>query len=985
MLIATQAKSITGTQKYFDKVLTQGDYYLGQEVNGAWRGLGAELLGLEEGETVTREQFSHLLAGLHPTTGKKLVQRLRKDRRPGVDFTYSVPKSVSIAWAVKKDERILDALREAVHETMARDVEPRMCRRVRAGDKAATKERKRTGKLIYADFLHKTSRPVEGKTDPHLHIHAFCLNWTHDDGKHYAAEMEEIIRSRPYLQAAFEARLAKKLQTFGYNVTATQYTQSGKQKRGWEIAGIERATIEKFSQRTQQVEAYALEHGITEEAAKAKLGLKTREKKDQGASVETLREDWQSRLTEQEREQIESLGKGAIGEEGAAERIERTREALQYALDHHLYRQSTVEKQAVIATALERGLTLSPEMVAAELDRKEVIQGERDIRGAKRQYVTTPEVLQAEQRMIEYARSGRGTRHPITQEEITFKREWLNDQQKEAVRHVLRSRDTVTGVMGGAGTGKSSLMQEAADAIHKRGKQLFVFAPSTGAKEVLEEKGFERAQTVEHLLRNDKLHPELKDQVLWVDEAGLLDTRSMLGVFDIAKQQNARVVLSGDTRQHSSPRRGEAARLLEQEAGLSVARVEKIQRQKGRYKEAIELISRGHEVVDKKRNLTGLAAGFDLLDQLGKVKEVNPEDRHAMLAEEYLKAKGKEKPLVVSPTHAEGRSVTRYIRDGLRERGAIGKEERELVQLKSLNLTEAERKTPESYRQPSLVVQFHQNVKGGYVRGERYRVEVDRAGQVALSPMSGGPKKPVPIETPGRFEVYREEKLGLAIGDKVRFSLGGTGLDNKRKISNGRIDEVAGFDKQGNLKLKSGLTVAKGYGHLDHGFVITSQTAQGKDAKKAIAAMGSQSLPAINAKQLYVTASRGKQDVTLYVDDKQAVRRAIQATGGQFSATEMVKEQQLTTQQTQHRAQEPTQKPQKSRPLERTATATPVKRTQPGSSPQPRHGRRRQSVIERAQAWWAKRGADRGMTAANKPGATNPATRYQNKPQPGRS
>ncbi|MCA9232958.1 MAG: relaxase domain-containing protein [Planctomycetales bacterium] len=958
MLIATQAKSITGTLKYFDKVLTQGDYYLGQEVNGAWRGLGAELLGLEEGATVTREEFSNLLAGLHPTTGKKLVQRLRKDRRPGVDFTYSVPKSVSIAWAVKKDERILEALREAVHETMARDVEPLMCRRVRDGGKAATKDRKRTGKLIYADFLHKTSRPVEGKTDPHLHIHAFCLNWTYDEGKHYAAEMEEIVRSRPYLQAAFEARLAGKLNQLGYSVEATEYTQGGKRKQGWEIAGISRTTIETFSNRTKQVEAYALEHGITDEATKATLGVRTREKKDKGASIEQLREQWQARLTPEERTTLEQLGRGAIGREAEAARTERTRAALQYALDHHLYRQSTVEKQTVIATALERGLTLSPEEVSQALDREEIIQGELDIRGAKRQYVTTPEVLQSEERMIAYVREGRGTRRPIAKKDHHFQREWLNEQQKEAVRHVLNSRDAVTGVMGGAGTGKSSLMQEAAEAIAGCGKQLFVFAPSTGAKEVLEEKGFEQAQTVEHLLRNKKLHTKLKDQVLWVDEVGLLDTRSMLGVFDIAKAQNARVVVSGDTRQHSSPRRGEAARLLQQEAGLSVARVEQIQRQKGRYKEAIEMISRGDEIVDRKRNLTGLVAGFDLLDKLGKVKEVSADDRHAMLAQEYLKASGNEAPLVVSPTHAEGNAVTRHIRDGLREQGAIGEEERELMQLKSLSLTDAERRVHEIYHQPDLVVQFHQNVKGGYVRGERYRVTIDKQGQAALEPLQGGPTKPIPIDTPDRFDVYREEKLGLAVGDKVRFSLGGTGIDNKQRISNGRIDEVAGFDKKGNLKLKSGMTVAKDYGHLDYGFVITSQTAQGKDAKKAIAAMGSQSLPAINAKQLYVTASRGKDDITLYVDDKAAVRRAIQGSGQQLSATEMVKDGQVTQQQAL----------QQRLPLRASQSA-----------------KRRRSTLKRSREWWQQHNSGRSGKSTQQNGFSSLLTQKQHAPKLGRS
>jgi len=251
MLIATQATSIEGTAKYFDTVLTQGDYYTGAEISGTWNGKGADLLGLGAGTEVTKEQFKSLLAGKHPITGKQLAQRIRKDRRPGVDLTFSVPKSVSLAWAINQDEAILDALREAVKETMAKDVEPLMCRRVRDGKNAATKQRKKTGNLIYADFLHKTSRPVDGQVDPHLHIHAFVMNHTTDGNKHYAAELEEIIRERPSLQAKFEARLARRLKlVHGYEVEKVQYLQSGRLKSGWEIKGIERSTIEKQPNRT---------------------------------------------------------------------------------------------------------------------------------------------------------------------------------------------------------------------------------------------------------------------------------------------------------------------------------------------------------------------------------------------------------------------------------------------------------------------------------------------------------------------------------------------------------------------------------------------------------------------------------------------------------------------------------------------------------------------------------------------------------------
>lgn len=891
MLIATQAKSIEGTEKYFDTVLTQGDYYTGAEINGTWNGKAADLLGLGVGTDVTKAQFKALLAGKHPITGQKLAQRVRQDRRPGVDLTFSVPKSVSLVWAINQDEAILDALREAVKETMTKDVEPLICRRVRQGKKADSMDRVKTGNLVYADFLHKTSRPVDGQVDPHLHIHAFVMNYTSDGGKHYAAELEEIFRERPSLQAKFEARLARRLkQQLGYRVEKVRFSQSGRSKTGWEIQGVSRATIEKFSSRTEQVEAYAIEHGITDASAKGKLGLKTREKKDKGISVDELRQQWKARLTPAEKATFATL-KGVAIEEGQGEsEASQVAAAVKFALDHHLYRQSTVERHVVVGTALEYGLTITPEQVEAALQSDDIIHRSQDVRGAKRDYLTTWQVLEAESRMISFAKEGRGTRMTIARDEHIFAREWLNEQQKEAVRHVLFSRDTVTAVLGGAGTGKSSLMEEAAEAIRSNGKEVFVFAPSSGAREVLEEKGFRNAQTVEHLLRNEKLHPELKDQVLWIDEAGLLDVRSMNAVFEIAKQQNARIVLSGDTRQHASPRRGEALRLLQSEAGLNVARVEKIQRQKGAYKQAVEYISQGHSIVDTTKGLSGLLAGFDLLDRLGKIKEIASSDRHEHLASEYVANHKQRSLLVVAPTHGEGEAVTKHIREQLRMAGAIGGEEREFSKLKSLNLSKAEKREAAFYDQERMIVEFHQNVKGGYKRGARYRVGRDAEGAIALKPLQGGALQPVPFEAADRFEVYQETTARFAIGDKIRFSLGGKAADVKRQISNGRLDEIERFEKNGDIRLVSGMTVSQKYGHWDFGYVVTSHASQGKDRQVAIASISSQSLAAVNAKQFYVTVSRGREDVTIYVDDKQAVRRAIQQAGEQLSATELMRE-----------------------------------------------------------------------------------------------
>ncbi|WP_437207109.1 MobF family relaxase [Planctomicrobium sp. SH664] len=890
MLMATQGTNVAATRQYFETVLTQGDYYLGQEVGGQWHGQGALLLGLDQGTTVTREQFASLLAGKHPVTGINLTQRNRADRRPGVDLTFSVPKSVSLAWGILQDERIVDALKKAVHDTMERDVEPLMMRRVRDNGRANTSDRTKTGKLIYADFLHKTSRPVEGKPDPHLHIHAFVINWTEQDGKHYAGEFEEIIRQRPSLQAKFEARLARTLEReLGYRVERTQFRQSGRLKSGWEISGISRETIEKFSRRTEQVEEFAQLHGITNAAEKGRLGKKTREKKDAGTSIDQLRDEWLSRLNDQERETFGGLvGKGFSKEQVNEHQL--AEKSLQFALEHHLFRQSTVERHQVIGTALEQGVTVSPEQMEQAFDKLQVIQRKRNVDGADRELVTTKEILTAEQEMIAFARDGRGTRKAIGHREYEFSRDWLNEQQKDAVRHVLTSRDTVTAITGGAGTGKTSLMQEAVEAVWSNGNVVHVFAPSTGARDVLQEKGFQHAQTVEHLLRNDNLQQLVKNQVLWIDEAGLLDLRSMCTLFRIAKEQNARVILSGDTRQHASPRRGEALRLLEKEAGLNIARVETIQRQKGDYQQAVKLISQGHEV-DQQTGKTGLLAGFDLLDQLGKIKEVSPEQLPTMAAEQALTARDQGKStLVVAPTHKEGRDVTAQIRDGLRQRGVLSEDEQSVKQLVSLNLSEAQKGEPVTYLdQDNLIVQFHQNVVGGFNRGERWRVAGVFDGRVELTSLNSTDRKFLPADVADRFEVYRETELKLSIGDQVRFTLGGTAHDSQRRIANGRLDEIKEIDPEGHLILKSGMTVHRDYGHLDLGYVITSHASQGKDRNIAIAAMGSDSLPAINAKQFYVTVSRGSEDVAIYVDNKARIRRAIERSGEQLSATELVK------------------------------------------------------------------------------------------------
>ncbi len=208
MLRVTESQNAEAAKQYFGKGMVRSDYYIdGQEIAGVWGGKAAEQLGLS-GEVEQQDYFA-VVDNLHPATGEQLTPRQKDNRRAGYDFTFSAPKSVSVLYELSKDERILTAFRESGAETM-REIEREMKTRVRKGGRD---ENRITGNMVWAEFVHFTSRPVDCTPDPHLHSHNFVPNvtWDEEERRWKAGQFGELKHDAGYFEAAFDARLARKL------------------------------------------------------------------------------------------------------------------------------------------------------------------------------------------------------------------------------------------------------------------------------------------------------------------------------------------------------------------------------------------------------------------------------------------------------------------------------------------------------------------------------------------------------------------------------------------------------------------------------------------------------------------------------------------------------------------------------------------------------------------------------------------------------
>jgi len=896
MLRISKALSASQAQTYHAREFTspeQSYWSRGQEVPGEWQGQLAERFGLSG--SVGAEEFARLSEGQHPVTGDQLVQHRQAyeyqnadgktiksvEHRAGWDATFSAPKSISLTALVGGDERIREAHRQAV-TTALTELERYTQARIGGNNPAET-----TGQFIAAKFEHDTARPVDGYAAPQLHTHAVLFNVTErGDGQTRALQERGLFDSQQFATAVYQSELTYRLSNLGYEIEAGR---SGAP----EIKGYSQEYLDASSQRSQQIRDRMEQSGFHGHEAAEIAAYSTRDKKLIQSPVEVLAAHRQ--LAAEFGNQADRIvAEARVRSQGqAAERVPETlqrvaQEAVTFARDRSFEREAVTDERDIFRDALRRGMS---ETTFAEVRARfaaRIASGEFQIMPEQKhdtgRQFTTSDTIQAEKEVLRRMQQGQNRAEPILpiQDAVkhTGKYKILNTAQRRAAEEILTSRDTVQGLQGFAGVGKTTALKTVREAAEQRGYVVEGFAPTSRAAHQLRDAGI-AADTLQGFLARAK-QPTPERHLYMVDESSLASTQQMR---DFLRKLDSRdrVLLIGDIRQHQGVEAGKPFEQLVQ-AGMKTAQLDQIVRQKDpELLRAVEHLSRG-EVTE----------GISLLEQQGRVTEVaDPQKRIAAIARSY--AAHPENTIVVSPDNASRRQINQAVRTELQTLGKVQSEDRTLrVLAPRSDMTGADRTWAARYDVGDML-HYQRGSKDLGIESHSY------AGVIAVQPKDNlltvrKPDGEHVTYNPARLRginAYREIEREFAVGERLMF----TAPQRELGVANrdlGTIERI-GQDGQLAVRLDSGKSVtfdANEMRHFDHGYAVTSHSSQGLTAERVIVNIDTNIHPElINNRFAYVSISRASHDAQIYTNDAASLAESLSRDVSKASAIDFSKGQ----------------------------------------------------------------------------------------------
>ncbi len=905
-----------------------------------WHGRGAASLGLEG--AVTQSAFAQMLKGELPN-GDRLGRMVEGEWKhfPGVDLTFSAPKSLSLLAYIGGDTRLLEANRQAVKSTLDWVEKNMLVTRVKEQGEVS---QVRTNSLVAAMFPHSTSRTF----DPQAHIHAIVMNVTErPDGTWASVHNPPLWQDSMLIGRIYRSFLAGNVQALGYDITMKH--RDGR----FEINGVDGTAIDEFSGRSKQIDT--LFSSFTHQNTKTRDIAAVMSRSHKGAmNWNSLLDEWHGRagainfspekivdtsierLSEKESVQpTKALDDIFTSKPSLMDRIKdffvrsredekvttdpyalwdrdapddriRNRSAVSYALRVLSEREASFRENDIRSEALNvriKGLDITG--VDAEIEALKQEGLILDGQGKYADMVTTRQALDLEQATIGQLRTAQAGGKPFfshTDANAAIAHHDLNDRQADAGVAILSSSSRVIGVQGYAGTGKTRMLRSVADILEGAGKTFMGFAPTNSAREVLREETGVQAETIQYFLKQydgvakDRATPkglatmreDYKDTTLVVDEASMLSSRQMHDLLKISNQLDIpKLVLVGDTKQLAAIEAGKPFKAL-QEQGMETQTLDILLRQKDEnLKGAVQ------DIIDDR-----VVDSFDRLrdtiievPQDGQDKETGQSLSEAVVDLWTSKSEEvREGTLVIAASNRLRKEMNEGIRQQLKSEGRITGPEMVQSILENRHLTREENRYAATYDEENRVM-FHRDVPSLEIEnGSLWTVTKvdDEKETLHLKGREGNEQlfRPdlIPADEDRNFlSVFEQTEITLGAGDKVRW----TSNDKEQGVINGQTATLVSItDETITMKMKDGEERAFDrtdpiLHHLDHGYALTAYASQGTTFDRVIAVLDSSEKMLTNRQTFYVEISRAREHVDLVVDSKQNVMDELTQRGGE--------------------------------------------------------------------------------------------------------
>lgn len=812
-----QAGKYYGKDDYYARTLTKEDFWFG---NGLLSPLGDSIPNPNQTTIVPLthpdyEAIRNSLKEEFPPDSKKLA----------IDITFSPPKSVPIAMlnpTLKYD--LIDAHNQAVKRVLSFIEENHVIWRKHTNKDNKT-EHIQTKNALFACLQHRVSR----EQDPQLHTHCLLFRKTMVNGKIMTIE-DRFIHSNQYLfSLMYDNELCRALQE--RNIPIREANSPDHKNNHFEISGVSDVLIDHFSKRKHQIQHYQETHGFSDtwEGAHA-AGLASRKAKPP-EDLLALEKVWQ--------QDIKELGGFSV------QKISPTNEPLR-ALEIDTLMKSSIDalqekayafsKSDVMIEVYKQGMMMGitlPELENAfdnHLQSHLIRVGFRHLNNEP--YYTTPKNMARAKYIDNILLTPKIEDYSALSPEIATEQVesiskelkesqgWeLSKGQKEAVKLMLSTSDKYVAIEGIAGSGKTTMLEQAKTLYDTQGLKVIGMAFTGKAAEAMESEAAIPSQTIHKYL--NQLSPSTphdnwdfsavkkadNPEVWIVDESSMLTDHLLSNILEASEKRNAKVVFLGDPNQLLPIGTGNAFARMTQESNEQVPTV--------RMRE----INRQEEGSNLRKTVEALSGKFDNIEKTSPLAYID-ENIKEIPQRDYR----------INSVIADFFNYTPEEQDKTAILVARNNDRNELNQ------------------------RIHERlVKDKHLSSERVLSSINQYGAEEAKPYSVG------------------EKIIFTKNDyKIKDTNGGTvGIKNGQI---GKIIDINGPKVTVETNTKQQITFnSREYKHFDYGYAMTTFKAQGLTVDNALIMHDSTQRSSNTRNKIYVDVSRAKKSVKIFTDDKEAL------------------------------------------------------------------------------------------------------------------